>query len=229
MRTLSLRGICGPANQVVTCPKTQPPEVDRDSAETVASGVAEGLRRAPLINVDVAPWIDPGFRGTQYPRTARVVLSTFGATNTRTVQLQRAMAGYIGTTNAVIATAVPVATGPVSVISFQCPDNYKGEEIVVSCQDHQILYLAQWTVSKNGRIELGPFYLYGGRARMNVQAKRDDTIAVNIIMPTGDSFAVPCEVTVNGYIYPSINSTDGTYNKVLRVSPQWSREEGMPG
>lgn len=221
------RGLCGPVDLVVSCPALPPPHLDRDEAETTAAGVAEGLRRAPIIVTDEAPWNEPGFRGQMFPQTARVVLSTFGASNTRTVQLQRAMAGYIGTTNAVIATAVPVAGTPVAVISFQVTDTYKGCEVVVECQDHQILYLSRWTVTKNGRNEVNPFFLYGGRARCNIQAKRGDTIALNIIAATGDSFAVPCEVTVNGWTYPTINQTDGTYNRVLRSSPNWQRREGM--
>ena len=222
------RGLCGPTVIVVACPPRPKPVVDRDAAETTAAGVAEGLRRAPLISNEPVPWIEPGFRSQRYPRTARVVLSTFGAANTRTVQLQRAMAGYIGTTNAVIATAVPAALTPVAVISFQCPDSYRGDRVVVACQDHQILYLSQWTVTINGRNASGPFFLIGGEAPINVNARRDDTVALNIIVPTGDSFAVPVEALVEGWIYPSVNQTDGTYSKVLRRSPDWSAEEGMP-
>jgi hypothetical protein len=227
-RSTATRGLCGPVAEVITCPSKPPVKTCREDVENTAAGVSEGLRRAPLISVVNVPWQAPGFRDQRFPQTGRVVLSTFGASNTRTVQLQVALASYLGTTNAPIATAAPVANTPVSVFSFQVTDAYRGDEVVVSCQDHQVLYLSKWSVSVNGKVASSPFFLIGGRAPLNVQARRGDTISINIIVATGDSFVVPVEVLVNGWIYPTVNQTDGVYSKVLRNSPSWQREEGVP-
>lgn len=222
---------CGPLAEVVArhpdfC-EVRRPKTNRESVEAVAAGVAEGLRRAPLLSTSPAPWTAPNFRGTRFPQTAVIALSTFATTNVRTAQVQAAMAGYLGTTNYPVTAILATAGSPVEVISFRCPDSYVSDGFVVACQDHEFLYQAKWTATVNGKLVAGPFALVGGKAPLNVQAKRDETVAINCIPATGDSFSLGLEVLVNGWTYPSLASTDGTYDRVLRKSPNWLREEGV--
>src|SRR5574337_1632137 len=46
--------------------------VDEAQVETVARGVAEGMRVAPMLSVQPAPWIAPNYRGRRDPHTAAV-------------------------------------------------------------------------------------------------------------------------------------------------------------
>lgn len=215
---------CG-SYPVVHAPCVLPAKPDVDQAETIAAAVAEGLRRAPLLATTPAPWVAPDFRSQRFPQTTVVVLNTFGNTDVRTVQAQRALASYIGTTNFTVATANLTAGTPGSVLSFRAPDAYHADELVVACQDLQLLYLTRWTVTVNGRIVSGPFALIGGRAPLNLNARRDDAISVNAILATGDAFAVGAEILLNGWIFPALKTTDGTYDRQLRSSPGWQREE----
>lgn len=217
---------CG-RSPVVHSPCAAPPLPDLERAETIASGVSEGLRRAPLLATTPAPWIAPDFRSKRYPQTTVVALNTFGNTDVRTVQVQKALAGYLGTTNFTVATANLTAGTPSSVLAFRAPDAYRADELVIACQDLQILYLTRWTVTVNGNIVAGPFALVGGRAPLNLQARRDDAISVNAILATGDAFAVGAEILLNGWIFPALKTTDGTYDRQLRSSPGWQREENF--
>ena len=223
------RALCGPMDEVVLAPeRCQPrPKVDRTGVEEIAAGVAEGLRRAPLSVSEPAPWVDPGFRGTPFPQDDTVALNTFGNTAVQTVQVQQAIAGYLGTTNYTVATVNATAGTPAPMLAFRVPDNYVGRELLVACQDQEILYLSRWTVTVNGKLAWGPGRLVDGRAGLNVQATRGQTVAVNIILATGDVFAVGVVRQVNGFIYPSPTVTDGTYGKSLRTSPSWAREENL--
>ncbi len=221
---------CGPvvevvAEQINRCPPLTP--FDPNSIETIAAGVSEGLRRAPLVSTSNAPWVEPDFRGVRYPQTNVLCLSTFTAGDVRAVQVRRAMAGYLGLTAYPVPEVVATAGTPATVLSFRAPDSYVGDSFEVCCQDHEILYLAKWTATINGKVQAGPFALVEGKAKLNLQAKRDETLAINVILASGDSFAVGLEVILNGWTFPSLKSTDGTYNRTLRQSPNWFRAEGV--
>lgn len=221
---------CGEPKQVVLVNPTEcvpPPKADIQAVQTIAVGVSEGLRRAPLLVSDVAPWNEPGFRGVRFPRSATVVLSTFGTSSVVTTQVRRAMAGYLLITGVTVTAIAITAGSPNVVLAFQAPDAYHGEELVIACQDQEILFNSQWTVTVNGLIQAGPFSVVGGRAPLNLQTKRGDTVAVNVIPVSTDVFAVGMVVLVNGWTYPATGQSDGTYSRILRESPTWQRQENL--
>lgn len=159
----------------------------------------------PPAATETVPWQQPGYRGVQFPKTVIAAISTFGATNVRTVWVQRALAGYNTTTNFPV-TAIALTAGatpqPSIVLSFQAPDNYVGNELFVSCQDQRLLYACQWTATVQGVVKAGPFSIISGSAQLNLQAKKDETIAISIIPALNDVFAVGIEVLLTGWYYP---------------------------
>lgn len=206
------------------CPPPSAPS-DEDEVNAISRGVQRGLKHAPLVVVEPAPWVEPSYRGVRYPISEVVCLSTFGSTDPRSISVQNALASYLTTTNYPI-TYVTVVAGQASVIFYwQAYDSWTGDELVVECQDQEILYLTQWTVSVNGSLKCGPFSLIGGRFPVNLQVRKNETVAVSAILAPNDAFAVGIGILLNGWLHPSSSQTDGTYNKVLRASPGWPRTE----
>lgn len=213
---------CEPAKSVVEArPCEPPPEVDQESVETVAQGVAQGLRSAPSIVVRPAPWVEPDYRGVRFPQTATVVLTTLAAASVQVTAVAAALRGPFS--GATVGTAVATAGSPVAVLTFQATDSYRADELVVACQDQEVLYGVQWTVTVNGDLRAGPFSVIGGRAPLALNARRGDSVAVNAILPSGATLCVGVLVLVNGWQYPALNQVDGTYTKSLRTSPSWPR------
>lgn len=203
----------------ITCEPA--PESDQDDVWTIARGVAEGLRTAPLLSTQPAPWVAPNYRGKRDPHTAAVVLSTFAATDVRVIWAQNALASYLTTTNYTVNTAQISSASPVQVLSFQATDDWTGDTFEVASPDMEVLYLLQWMVAINGIPATGYFSLVEGVAPINVQARRTDTISILASASGTDSFAVGLIPILNGWTRPSLMQTDGTYSKILRASPSW--------
>lgn len=217
---------CAPQVLVVSPGICQPtPPTDDASVETIAQGVSKGLQGAPLLIARPAPWNEPDYRGVEVPQTASVVLSTLAATSGQVLEVQAALAGYLGTASYPVAAVVATPGAPAAVLTFRPQDSYRAYEFSVSCQDAEALYLVQWIVTVNGYIHSGPFSLVDGRARLAVKCKRGDTVAVLALLASGDAFTVGLIVKLSGWQYPTLTSVDGTYTKVLRQSPSWPRKD----
>lgn len=230
VRTTDTSGICGVATSLVACTTAPAPQVDADSAATTAAGVAEGLRRAPQIITQNAPWSSPGFRARRTPQTGTVIITGFATTDTRVTQLKNSLyGGTAGNTFYPFITVVSYGSlnTPSVVLSFTVTDGaYTADEVVVASQDSLITWNEQWFVTKNGRVETGPFQLIGGRAPINVVAQRDDVISLQVVISGSELMVVPVQVTINGWSYPTPKKTDGTYDRVLRNSPLWPSDQG---
>lgn len=142
------------------------------------------------------------YSGHAYSKQATVAISTYvDANNTREQFLQLALASWVGTTNFTVTKIRPTAATPVALLSFQVPfTTYLVQSFEFQGMNQSLLSLCQISVDLNGGIEWGPDYaILDGRNDLNIWAKTNDTINVNLIVPTGTDLVSTGRVVITGY------------------------------